>query len=123
MAVSDAHVFLGFLTPIRTQLSFQSHRLLFSHVSAEKRCENTPERKFATTGSRTHNHQAMGPTCSSLSHPARAAKLHLKQGLLYDKKYPKKVIYTFLNVEQCLLQSKLKCATSIAMERILDAHT
>ena len=37
MAVGDAHVFPGFLTPVLTQLSFQSHRLLFSHASAEVR--------------------------------------------------------------------------------------
>ena len=34
MAVGDAHVFPGFLTPVLdlTQLSSQSHRLLFSHA-------------------------------------------------------------------------------------------
>ena len=31
------HTFPGFLTPVLTQLSFQSHRLLFSHASAEVR--------------------------------------------------------------------------------------
>ena len=36
------HVFPGFLKPVLTQLSFQSHRLLFSHASAEVRGENTP---------------------------------------------------------------------------------
>ena len=51
MAVSDAHVFPGFLTPVLTQIYFQSHRLLFLHASAEVRGENTPERKFASTGS------------------------------------------------------------------------
>ena len=69
MAVGDAHVFPGFLTPVLTQLSFQSHRLLFSHVSEEVRGEITPERKFASTGSRTHNHQVISPTRSPLSHP------------------------------------------------------
>ena len=49
MAVGDAHVFPGFLTPVLTQLSFQSHRLLFSHAS-EVRGENTSERKFDATG-------------------------------------------------------------------------
>ena len=68
MEVHDAHVFPGFLTPALTQLSFQSHRLLFSHASAEVRGENTPERKFVSTGDRTHNHQVMGPTRSPLSH-------------------------------------------------------
>ena len=59
MAVGDAHVFPGFLTPVLTQLSFQSHRLYFSHASAEVRGENTPERKFASKGSLTQNHQVM----------------------------------------------------------------
>ena len=45
MAVGDAYVFPGFLTPVLTRISFQSHRLLFSHASAEVRGENTPERK------------------------------------------------------------------------------
>ena len=39
MAVGDAHVFPGFLTPVQTQLSFQSHRLLFLQASAEVRGE------------------------------------------------------------------------------------
>ena len=39
MAVGDAHVFPGFLTPVLTQLSFQSRHLLFSHASAEVRGE------------------------------------------------------------------------------------
>ena len=73
MTIGDAHVFPGFLTPALTQLSFQSDRLLFSHTSAEVRGENTPERKFASTGSRTHNHQVMSPTRSPLSHPGGAA--------------------------------------------------
>ena len=54
--VTDAHVFPDFLTPVLTQ---QSHQLLFSHASAEMKGENTPERKFASTRDRTHNHQVM----------------------------------------------------------------
>ena len=69
MAVGDEHVFPGFLTPILTQISFQSHRLLFSHASPEVRGENTPERNLASIGSRIHNHQAMRSTRSPLSHP------------------------------------------------------
>ena len=72
MAVGDAHVFLGFLTPVLTQISFQSYRLLFSHALAEVRVENTPERDFASTGDRTHNHQVMSPTRSLLSQPGGA---------------------------------------------------
>ena len=69
MAVGDAYVFPGFLTPVLTLLFFQSHRLLFSHASAEVRGENMPERKVASTWDRTHNHQVMSPTRSPLSHP------------------------------------------------------
>ena len=68
MAVGDAHVFPWFLTPVLTQISFQNLRLVFSHASAELRGENTPERNFASTGSRTHNHQVMSPKRSPLSH-------------------------------------------------------
>ena len=41
MAVVDAHVFLGFFTPV--QLAFRNHQLLFSYASAEVRRENWPE--------------------------------------------------------------------------------
>ena len=50
MAVGDTYVFHGFLTPVLTQLFFQSHRLLFSYASAEVRGKNTLERKVASTG-------------------------------------------------------------------------
>ena len=71
MAVGDAHAFPSFLTPVLTQLSFQCHRLLFSHGSAELRGEKTPEREFASIGDPTHNHQVVSPTCSPLRHPGR----------------------------------------------------
>ena len=74
MAVSDAYIFPGFLTPALTQLSFQSHRLLFSHASAGVRGENTLERKFASTGDQTRNHQVLSPTHLPLSHPGGAAE-------------------------------------------------
>ena len=74
MAVGDAHVFPGLLAPVLTRISFQGHRLLFSHASAEVRGKNTPERKFASTGSRTYNHRVMSPTCSPLRHPGGAMK-------------------------------------------------
>ena len=72
MAVGDVHAFPGFLTPVLTLISFQSHRLLFSHASAEVRGENTQEKNFDSTGSRTHNHQVMSPTRSPLRHPGGA---------------------------------------------------
>ena len=41
MEVIEAHVLPRFLTPVNTQLSFQSHQLLFSHASTEKKvCPN-----------------------------------------------------------------------------------
>ena len=64
--------FLAFSDQYFHNFSFQSHRLLFSHASAEVRGENTPERKVASTGDRTHNHQVMSPTRSTLSHPVGA---------------------------------------------------
>ena len=63
MAVGDAHVFPGFLTPVPSQISF-----LFSRASAEVRAENTPEINFASTGDRTHKHLVMSLTGSPLSH-------------------------------------------------------
>ena len=78
MAVDDVHVFRDFLTPVPTQLSFQSHRLLFSHASGEVRAENTPERKFVLNGYRTHNHQVMSPTRSPISHLGGAGSTQRK---------------------------------------------
>ena len=60
--------FLAFSHQYRHNFSFQSQQLLFSHTSAGVRGENTPERKVASTGDRTHNHQVMSQTCSPLSH-------------------------------------------------------
>ena len=72
-----------FFTPVLTQLSFQSHRLLFSHASATVRCENTPKRELASSGYRTHNHQVMSPTRSPLSHPGRPHRtIVLQRGAL-----------------------------------------
>ena len=96
MAVGDAHVFPGFLTPVLTQISFQSHRLLFSHVSAELRGENTPERIFDSKRSRTHNHQVMSPTRSPLSHPGGAVKKEWSP-LTYDSQRPSPPLNPFPN--------------------------
>ena len=61
-------VFPGFLIPILTRISFQSHPLLFSRASAEVKGKNTPEKKFASSGPQTHDHQVRSWTCSLLSH-------------------------------------------------------
>ena len=88
MAIGDAHVFLGFLTPVLTQLSFQSTDY-FSHMPQFSRSErrNTPERKFASTGYRTHN-QVISLTNLTLNHPAGLRRIRLKgsdEWLLNDK--------------------------------------
>ena len=67
MAVGDAQLFPGFLTPVLTQLFFPKPPT-FSHASAEVRGENTLERKFTSTEDQTHNHQVMSLTRSPLSH-------------------------------------------------------
>ena len=64
--------FLAFSHQYQHNFSFKSHRLPFSHASAEVRDENMPERKVASTGDRTHNHQVTSPTSSPLSHPGGA---------------------------------------------------
>ena len=79
MAVSDAYVFPGFLTPVLTQLFFPKPPTTY----AEVRDENTPERKVASTGDRTHNHHVMSPTRSPLSHPGRANQLVLVTSIFY----------------------------------------
>ena len=65
---------VSWLSHTRTNTTFLSkatdYIVLFSHASAEVRGENTPERKFVSTGDRTHNHQVMSPTRSPLSHLA-----------------------------------------------------
>ena len=69
MAVGDAYVVPGLLTPVLTQLFFpKPPTILFSHASTEKR----GERKVTSTGDRTHNHRVMSPTRSPLSHPGEA---------------------------------------------------
>ena len=65
--------FLAFSHQYEHNFFFQSHRLLLSHASAEVRGENSPERKVASTGDRTHNHQVTSPTRSPLSHPGGAS--------------------------------------------------
>ena len=65
MAVGDTHVFSGFFTPVLTQLSFQSHRLLFSHASAEVRGEKTRKKKVRLN--RVSNPQPPDPESDTLT--------------------------------------------------------
>ena len=65
--------FLAFSHQYKHNFSSQRHQLLFSHGSAEVRGENMLERKVASTGNQTHNHQVMSLTRSPLSHPGRTS--------------------------------------------------
>ena len=85
MAVGDAYVFPGFLTPVLTQLFLPKLPTTF-HASAEVRGENTPERTVTLTGDRTHNHQVMSPTRSPLSHPS-GAYFYMNSSFIYILKY------------------------------------
>ena len=68
MVVVDTYVFQEWLSHTSTNnFSFQSHQLLFPHAPADVKGENTPERKVASTGDRTHNQYVMSLTRSPLS--------------------------------------------------------
>ena len=72
--------FLAFSHQYQHNFSSQSHRLLFSHASAEVRGENTPERKGASTRDQAHNHEVMSPTCSPLSQPRGVTLIYISVG-------------------------------------------
>ena len=70
MAVGDAYVFPGFLTPVLPQLFFPKPLTTFLTCF----CIGIPERKVASTGDRTRNHQVMSLSRSPLSHPSGGLK-------------------------------------------------
>ena len=88
MEVGDTHVFPGFLTPVLTQLSCESHRLFFLHASAEVRgVKYAEKKKLASTGYRAHNHQVISPTRLPLSHLGGA-----ENGGKFSKKVKKNTV-------------------------------
>ena len=68
MAVGEAHVFTGFLTPALTRIFFPKPPTTFLSCFCRGQRRKYAGRKFASTGDRTHNHQVMSPTRSPLSH-------------------------------------------------------
>ena len=101
MAVGDAFVF-----PVLIQLFFPkpSHRLLFSLASAEVRGENMPQRKVASTGDRTHNHQVMSPTRSPLSHLGVLDFVYTLASTNIDHSAPNLVrMYMTIRSQMCLI--------------------
>ena len=72
MAVGDAYVFPGFLTPVLTKLFFPKPPTTFRTCFCRGERRKYARKKIASTGNRTHNHQVISPTRSSLSHASRA---------------------------------------------------
>ena len=72
MVVGDA-LHVSWLSHTSTNTTFLSKATnFFSHNAvAEVRGENMPERKLASTGDQTHNHQVMSQIRSPLSHLGR----------------------------------------------------
>ena len=65
MAVGDAHVFPGFLTPVLTQLFFPKPPTTFLTYFCRDERRKYAGRKFALTGDRTHSHQVMSQTLTT----------------------------------------------------------
>ena len=72
MAVGDAHVFPGFLTPALTQLFFPKPPTTFLTCFCRGERRKYAGKKVRLNGNQTHNHQVMSPTSSPLSHPGGA---------------------------------------------------
>ena len=95
MAVGDAHVFPGFLTPVLTQLFFPNPPTTF--LTCFCRGE-TPERKVASTGDRTRNHLVMRPMRLPLSHPG-GAPFGKVYNLPFGKGLSQSVVALLLNLQ------------------------
>ena len=70
-------MFPGFLTPVLTQLFFPKPPTTFLTCFCRGERRNTPERKVASTGDRTHTHQVISQTRSPLSYPGGVGTLLL----------------------------------------------
>ena len=72
MAVGDAHVFPGFLTPVLTQLFFPKPQTTFLTCFCRGERRKYAGKKSRLYRDRIHNHQVMSPTRSPPSHPGGA---------------------------------------------------
>ena len=70
MAVSDAHVFPCFLTPVLTQLFFPKPPTTSLTCFCRGERQKYARQKIRLNRDRTHNHQVMSLTRSPLSHPS-----------------------------------------------------
>ena len=87
MAVGDAYVFRGFLTPVLTQLFLPKPPTTFLTCFCRGDKRKYAGKKVASTGDQTHNHQVMSPTRSPLSYPggANLKKLAVRREfVIYD---------------------------------------
>ena len=115
MAVGDANVFPGLLTPVLTQLFFPKPQTTF-HT-----CFDRGERreKGYRTGYRTHNHLVMSPTRSQLTGPwfLRVCSTSLLKTLWEKEKLLVTAISTLLdNFFSFSSNSKLSSANSFSLE-------
>ena len=109
MAVGDAYVFPGFLTPVLTQLFFPKQPTTFSHASAEVRGQNTPERKVASTGDRTHDHQVIGSNTLTTEPPRRGKNSEAKGEIAHNRQFLLFPQLFYSSGELSMIFSKLKC--------------
>ena len=72
---SVMHVFPGFLKLVLTQLFFSKPLTTFLTCFRRDERRNMPERKVASNGDQTHNHQVMSPTPLSLNHLGGAGNI------------------------------------------------
>ena len=90
MAVGDAYVFPGFLTPVLTQLfSPKPPTTFLTCLCRGERQKYAVKKVGLNRGDRTHNHQDMSPTRSPLSHPSGAIKNDILSGYKVFKPFPK----------------------------------
>ena len=69
MAVGDARLFPGFLTPVLTQLFFPKPPTTFLTCFSRGERRKYAGKKFRLNRVSTHNHQVISPTRSPLSQP------------------------------------------------------
>ena len=72
MAVGNAYMFPGFLTPVLTQLFFPKPPTTFLTCFCRGERQKYARKKSRLNWDRTHNHQVTSPTHTPLSHPGLA---------------------------------------------------
>ena len=82
MAVGDAHVFPGFLTPVLMQLFFPKPPTNFLTCFCRGERRKYAERKVTSTRDRTHNYHVMSPTRSPKSHLGGAQLVDWEEKIL-----------------------------------------